>query len=196
MKERYEYGDNILVGTRSKMLTCIEDRDFNAVDILCDCGTTKTITRACFKRQISCGCKRSTLGTKHGHLLRGNKSPTYMSWASMKARTTNPNNPAWPDYGGRGILLCARWLEFKNFLADMGERPKDTTLDRIDNKGNYEVTNCRWADKKTQRGNQRKVISNRFLNKCIELLEEAHNIAHDHNKCLELVSSIRGNNND
>ena len=95
--------------------------------------------------------------TRHGHAA-GRFTPTYRSWAAMIQRCTNPLRPSWKHYGGRGISFCQRWGTFDNFLGDMGERPKGTSLDRVDVDGNYTPANCRWADGKTQARNSKQVV--------------------------------------
>lgn len=87
-----------------------------------------------------------------------NETPTHWSWIGMRQRCFNPNRPKYILYGGRGITVCERWLGkdgFANFLADMGERPSGTSLDRIDPDGNYEPGNCRWASVYEQNRNKR-----------------------------------------
>lgn len=91
----------------------------------------------------------------HGHRIGRVNTGTYTSWESMKKRCSKGG-----QYFDKGISVCLEWLSFSSFLDDMGERPPGTTLDRIDPKGNYEKTNCRWADNTTQSRNRsdRKLI--------------------------------------
>ena len=87
------------------------------------------------------------------------QTPEKAAWSSMHQRCRNPNVPHFKDYGGRGIQVCKRWWDRECFLTDMGPRPShEHSLDRIDNDGNYEPANCRWATRKQQAQNTRRSL--------------------------------------
>lgn len=92
-----------------------------------------------------------------------NKSKEWNAWGDMIQRCTNPNNKRFYSHGARGISVCNRWLKFENFLIDMGRAPaKEYSLDRIDNDGNYQKDNCRWATRIEQANNRRSNIRVEF----------------------------------
>ena len=95
---------------------------------------------------------------KHGHSPNGCPSPTYRSWGNMIQRCTNPSRTSFPSYGGRGITFDPSWAKFAVFLADMGERPKGQTLDRIDLDKNYTKDNCKWSTRAEQDANKRQTV--------------------------------------
>lgn len=146
-----------LSGTRYGRLVAIRRLCARTWLFRCDCGTEKAITVAAvqFNGTVSCGCRqreRIQEITRHGHAK--TNSATYSTWKAMKSRCLNPATIGYARYGGRGITVCERWLAFENFLADMGEKPGGHSIDRINNDGNYEPDNCRWATASQQNRNQ------------------------------------------
>ncbi len=125
----------------------------------CECDTLRLVTTSnlIFGSSTSCGCYRKELLTKHGHAKGCLRTPTYDAWICMHQRCTNPKNPGYEFWGGRGISVCERWSSFENFLEDMGERPPGMSIDRFpDQNGNYEKSNCRWATSAQQNRNTRR----------------------------------------
>lgn len=129
----------------------------------CVCGKRKEMDAANIAtgRVNSCGCltNHKTL-IKHGHTVgvstgKGVTTRTYRTWNSMKQRCTDTNHVHYKNYGARGITVCEKWMDFSGFLGDMGERPEEKTLDRIDNEKGYYKENCRWATNKEQGRNKR-----------------------------------------
>ena len=127
----------------------------------CDCGSRAIVTvgRLRSGNTRSCGClHRDTVRdymTTHGATLYRKYTGAYKSWLGMKLRCNYRCYQHYDCYGGRGIKICKRWMRFQNFLADMGERPPNHSLDRINNDGDYKPSNCRWATRSMQAKNRR-----------------------------------------
>ena len=125
---------------------------------LCDCGEETYVAGANLDsgNTQSCGCFDRERRITHGKT----KSRVYVIWKAMRRRCQNPKAFEFKNYGGRGISVCERWSIFENFYEDMGDPPAGFSIERRDNDGNYEPSNCCWASAKTQLNNRR---NNRFL---------------------------------
>ncbi len=129
----------------------------------CDCGVERGVVSVTLrnKQTASCGCLKnaaiSAAKRTHGHAGGSGKfaSRTYRIWSAMLSRTVGKSAMGRTGYKDRGITVCDRWRDFSNFLADMGESPDGLSIDRINNDGNYEPGNCRWASDFEQAQNKR-----------------------------------------
>ncbi len=160
---------------KGSVAKCLAGRTFHRLTVLCRaenrgtrafwtcqcvCGAQKEVSSSDLVTGHikSCGCLnaevRKQKATRHGY----NRSPTYVAWCNMRARCNNPKNKRFSSYGGRGIAVCERWATFDNFLADMGPKPDGKTLERVDVDGDYEPSNCVWADWETQHNNKRGTV--------------------------------------
>ncbi len=164
-KRQHNFAD--LTGLKFNLLTVLEfsHRTDNATlwKCLCDCGREAIIRGYDFKsgKQKSCGCLRD-ISTKKRMTTHGesHKTSEYKAWRAMHDRVYRPTTPQLKrDYKDRGITICQRWHVYENFISDMGRKPTPKhSLDRIDNNGNYEPLNCRWATRLQQNTNRRNTV--------------------------------------
>ncbi len=137
----------------STVISRIENSRGNESQYLvkCDCGTERRVLGYRLKALKTKSCPHCRVKT-HGMSY----TSTYRIWSGMFRRCYNTNFKAYKYYGGRGIIVCERWFKFENFLEDMGERPPKLSIDRKNNDGNYEPSNCKWSTALEQVHNQRK----------------------------------------
>lgn len=144
----------------------------------CECGKIKehvlytSLTSGCSQ---SCGCLRSELHRKPDNEVHALRNPLYSIWMSMKTRCYNERHVTYPNYGGRGIGICDRWLEsFDNFAKDMGPRPSDNhSVERKDNNGDYSPENCCWHTHLGQSNNRRNNLVHQWKGKRMNLTQIA-----------------------
>lgn len=144
-------------------------KDTNARwECVCDCGVKTVQYGQDLKKGkvVSCGCWNDEKRFKHGLA----DTPVHRVWIGMNSRCSNPKLANYANYGGRGIKVCERWKSFENFVADMGIRPEGYSIDRINNDGDYEPSNCRWATTKQQ-------LNNKRVNRILVLNGESRTIA-------------------
>lgn len=149
-------GLNIKIGEVFNYVTIIKKID-NLFQYKCKCGNIKITSGSYLMRGLvtSCGCRRKEIMRVKFKTHGKTETGTYKTWCGIKERVFKKDNKSFKNYGGRGIKMCKRWLNFENFYEDMGDRPINKTLDRINNNGNYCKKNCRWSDRQTQNNNRR-----------------------------------------
>lgn len=155
----------IEIGQRFNKLTVIEELPISSngrvLNCRCDCGVVKKALMSHVLRSLikSCGCHRREMATKHS--MAGSKE--YSTWENMIQRCTNPKSRKYYLYGGRGITVCDRWLRsFKAFYEDVGPRPFNTTIDRINGEQGYYKENCKWSNPREQ------FVNVRFFSQCVK----------------------------
>ncbi len=158
---------------RYTVISITQKRGRQHCNCRCICGNESVVDPYHLKHgnALSCGCLKSEItaarNTTHGLV----RVPEYKVWRAIKDRCLNPKDKRHADYGGRGIVICERWRNsFENFYADMGQRPSPThSIDRINNDGNYEPSNCRWATRSEQAHNTR-------VSRTVEYQGQSHNL--------------------
>jgi hypothetical protein len=168
------------------------------VECVCSCGQRRSVRVDHLRsgRTSSCGCLHDesarAVNTKHGHKSRHAVTPEYRAWCNMIDRCHSPRNKSFPNYGGRGVTVCAEWRhDFNAFLAHIGSRPsRGMSIDRIDVNGNYEPGNVRWADAVTQARNVQSIKHIEAFGRQLTLAEWAEAVGIDKRKIHNRISVL------
>lgn len=184
---------------RWEVLSFVQCGKYKKAIARCQCGKEKMVLYENLVRgkSLSCGCLRSELVSKNFKTHGKTKTSTYKSWAHMKGRCLNALDPAYKDYGGRGIFVCDRWMKFDNFYEDMGDCPQGFSIERINVEDGYHKDNCKWIEKNLQQRNTRKTVFTEEKIKTIrEMLKEGVKtsfLAGQHNVGQGHIRQIRSN---
>lgn len=150
--------------------------------VFCPCGTEKTTRLADLRsgRVKSCGCLRNEAVARACATHGNSGTPAYSAWWNMHSRTSDPNNPEWPNYGERGIAVCLEWQDFDVFLSDMGQPPNGMQLERQDNNLGYSKSNCLWVTPTQNSRNKRNNVLVSFNGRevCIAEAAELTGVSH------------------
>jgi len=153
-------------------------------ECICDCGKSTIVEGYALRNDKikSCGCFAREQTRKRMTTHDDTASKEHIAWKSMINRTSNPKCERYKNYGGRGISVCSEWFTYQNFFNDMGRAPsKEHSIDRIDVNGNYESSNCRWVDRKTQCRNRTSNNVQEYNGERLPLIElsEKYNVPYD-----------------
>lgn len=177
----------VLIGSKGQNIYCVSAK--------CECGNVIYVPEYKLRSNHtkSCGClqiekaKKNLPGKTHGLT----RTPEHYTWQSMLHRCSKTYNTSYKNYGAKGIKVCERWHKFENFLADMGKRPSENhTLDRINPKGNYEPSNCRWADWNTQSRNRTNNVNVKINNQTMCSSQAAKFLNVHESKISKLVKKL------
>ena len=174
MKYQINIGDKYGRLTILKQIGSVNKK--RKVECQCECGVIKNYYFDSLYGDItkSCGCLQKQMASESNTTHGMSNTKVYKSWESMKDRCARKGHKYYKNYGGRGITVCERWLEFENFYEDMRADFRDgLKLDRINNNGNYCRENCRWATQKEQCNNTRSNVNINFMGQTKSIAEWA-----------------------